>query len=56
LTKHPKFSWLTFVRFSSDLAILQMNNTRLPKTACVQAKQLGARSVLEEGQRFMEKA
>jgi len=32
-----------------------MNNTRLPKTACVQARQLGARNVLDEGQRTMEK-
>jgi len=35
--------------------ILQMNNTRLPKTVCVQARQLGARNVLDEGQRIMEK-
>ena len=34
--------------------ILQINNTRLPKTACAQARLLGARNVLDEGQRIME--
>ena len=35
--------------------ILQMNNTKLTKTACVQARQLGARNMLDEGQTIMEK-
>ena len=35
--------------------LLQMNSTRLPSKACAQARLLGARNVLDEGQRIMEK-